>query len=158
MAGNAFKIDRISRLEEDWNGRYAAERTLFSRLCGLIHVRICNMQRHFPSCSASLCDCPKAWILDISKRQLSPVIRHSQVGTIINSLLSNFDSGSALLSFLRLLSWYSSSSSCSKTSAWIRHSRLFNKLFVQMERAKFTAPYWRKMINCGSQMTTLVYH
>ena len=22
MAGNAFKIDRISRLEEDWNGRY----------------------------------------------------------------------------------------------------------------------------------------
>ena len=24
MAGNAFKIDRISRLEEDWNGRYAA--------------------------------------------------------------------------------------------------------------------------------------
>ncbi len=103
MAGNAFKIDRISRLEEDWNGRYAAERTLFSRLCGLIHVRICNMQRHFPSCSASLCDCPKAWILDISKRQLSPVIRHSQVGTIINSLLSNFDSLAALLSFLRLL-------------------------------------------------------
>ena len=101
MAGNAFKIDRISRLEEDWNGRYAAERTLFSRLCGLIHVRICNMQRHFPSCSASLCDCPKAWILDISKRQLSPVIRHSQVGTIINSLLSNFDSLAALLSFFK---------------------------------------------------------
>ena len=24
-AGNAFKIDRISRLEEDWNGRYAVQ-------------------------------------------------------------------------------------------------------------------------------------
>ena len=27
MAGNAFKIDRISRLEEDWNGRYARAST-----------------------------------------------------------------------------------------------------------------------------------
>ena len=54
MAGNAFKIDRISRLEEDWNGRYAASaatvlatlRTLFSRLCGPIRQ---NMREYAPS-------------------------------------------------------------------------------------------------------------
>ena len=34
MAGNAFKIDRISRLEEDWNGRYARATTAAAWLSG----------------------------------------------------------------------------------------------------------------------------
>ena len=42
MAGNAFKIDRISRLEEDWNGRYAAA-VHYSQDCAVRYVRICNI-------------------------------------------------------------------------------------------------------------------
>ena len=55
MAGNAFKIDRISRLEEDWNGRYARASTWqpslatlaqcvhYSQDCAVRYVRICNI-------------------------------------------------------------------------------------------------------------------